>query len=259
MSAAGTWINEYGSIMTLVSDGHTLSGVYQSSTGSVGNYEVHGVQAGCDATPERGQPVALSISWHAIDGVQADPSWHWCSGLSGQISFQEGVEVLVLTHAMIASSCFPGLVDVGHYIDRLTYRRAGAEALTILSSRRTEVHDNPLSGTWLAANGTSMTLRVETAADNRLGYVSGCLQLAIGELPIEGFTDLQTAASAGLLQSVAITAQASAPAKVIALAGSLELSTGILTLLDMSSNSTAPQNSYSQTRMSSAIYNRRHF
>jgi hypothetical protein len=252
MSAAGTWKNEYGSIMTLREVDGGLTGIYQSSTGSVGTYEVRGVQAGNVATAALGQPVALSISWHAVDEAPADPSWHWCSGLSGQISLRDGEEVLVVAHNMVASSDFPGLVKAGSYIDKLTYRRVSFQEPDQSRRSRSEVSGNALVGRWISTNGSALELRVHAASENNLGYVSGRLMRATGTLP--GFTDLHSARAGIAAQSLALVAAGGEA--VLGLSGTLDGVTGSLALLEITSESTAPGTSYCQTRMAPLLFNR---
>lgn len=254
MSAAGTWKNEYGSIMTLQAAGASLTGIYRSSTGSVGTYEVRGVQVGNAATAALGQPVALSISWHAVDDACHDPSWHWNSGLCGQISLQDDQEVLVLAHNMVASSDFSGLVKAGSYIDKLTYRRAPLQDPERSLRHKNEVPGNALAGRWTSAEGTALELKVYAACDSNLGYVSGHLVRATGTLPVEGFTDLHSASVGIAMQSLALTAAEASG--VLGLSGVLDGSTGSLTLLEMTSESTAPGNSYTQTRMATLLFTR---
>ena len=254
MSAAGTWKNEYGSIMTLQEAGANLIGIYRSSTGSVGTYEVQGVQVGNAATAEMGQPVALSISWHAIDDASHDPSWHWQSGLCGQISLQDDEEVLVLAHNMVASSDFCGLVKAGSYIDKLTYRRAPLHEPERSLPRKNEVPGNGLAGRWISAEGATLELKVFAACDNGLGYVSGRLVRSAGTVPVRGFTDLHSAPVGIAMQSLALTAAGAS--EVLGLSGALDGATGCLSLFEMTSESTAPGNSYSQTRMASVLFNR---
>jgi len=254
MSAAGTWKNEYGSIMTLREVDGGLTGIYQSSTGSVGTYEVRGVQAGNGATAALGQPVALSISWHAVDEAPADPSWHWCSGLSGQISLRDGEEVLVVAHNMVASSDFPGLVKAGSYIDKLTYRRESFQAPDLSRCRKNVVSGNALTGRWMGADGSTLELKVYAASENNLGYVSGRLVRATGTLPVEGFTDLHSARAGIATQSLALVAAGGEA--VLGLSGTLDGVTASLALLEITSESTAPGTSYCQTRMAPLLFNR---
>jgi hypothetical protein len=85
-----------------------VTGTYESSTGFTGTYEVIGYQTTAEPTPNAGQAVSLAIDRHSIVAGPPDNSWHWVSGLSGQISIQNGVEQLVLLHALVASIEFPG-------------------------------------------------------------------------------------------------------------------------------------------------------
>jgi len=259
MSAAGTWINEYGSIMTLVDEGNILRGVYRSSTGSVGTYEVLGVQIADAATDTRGQALALAISWRSKDDALPDPSWHWTSGLCGQISYQKGQEVLVLAHVLVASSEFPGLAGAGSYIDKLTYRRLANQGVEPSRHYQNDVPANSLTGDWLAKNGTRLTLGVSAGHCQKLGIVSGTIALQSESFEVRGFTDLRADAVDQPLQSVALVA-AIGTSEVLSLSGMFDTSSGQMTLLEMTGVSTAPGTSYCQTRMTSTSYrhNSRH-
>lgn len=125
-SVAGTWRNDYGSVMTLSVSGNRVSGTYQSSTGSTGKYEVTGFQVQSASGADINLPVALAIEWSSTGDDPLDPSWNWCSGLSGQLSVTDQGDVLTLTHLLVATSDFPGLADRANYIDKLVYRRIQA-------------------------------------------------------------------------------------------------------------------------------------
>lgn len=86
MSIAGVWVNAYGSKMDLgLLNNNLVMGTYQSSTGSTGTYRVIGLQQTADPTPQTGQAVALAIEWHSVVAGPPDNSWHWVSGLSGEL------------------------------------------------------------------------------------------------------------------------------------------------------------------------------
>lgn len=262
MSIAGTWQNEYDSIMTLTVDGNAISGRYQSSTGSVGTYEVVGFQLGAGPSEQLGQPVALAIAWHSIDDAPSDPSWSWASGLSGQINIRDGKEVLVLAHVLNASSEFPGLAAAGNYIDKLTYRRAkhavtGSPSLAgSHGGAQVRAAPDPLAGRWIAEDGTTMTLEVRPEAGHRFGRVSGTITGETGETALSGFTDINATGNGLALQSATLTASVESGSLVASMSGTLELSAGILNLLDMRSAATAPGNSFIQTRISPARFRR---
>lgn len=261
MSLAGVWQNEYGSLMTLQVDGSAVSGSYQSSTGAVGVYRVVGVQVGADPTSTLGQPVALSIEWHSVANDPADPSWNWSSGLSGQISIQDGEEVLVLAHMMIASTEIPGFIRMGDYIDKLTYKRVPAAASATpsqLGATRSSVPkaDDPIAGTWLGEDGISMTLSVAPEEQNRFGYVSGTISLPGGDETVSGVTDINATGDGIDLQSIALTFADRSEALAVSLSGTLNLKTGVLNLTKLRSNATAPTDTYVETRTSAARFTR---
>ncbi|PTS79932.1 hypothetical protein DBR17_11380 [Sphingomonas sp. HMWF008] len=252
MSLAGIWENEYGSRMTLsLADSNLIVGKYESTTGSTGEYRVVGYQASGEPTPSGGQPCALAIDWHSVVAGPPDNSWHWVSGLSGQLSIQASGEQLVLSHAMVASVAFPGLAQAGTYIDKLIYTRVGAQgeiAGDPLPAGEV-LADNPLVGSWYAPDRTALLIQsVVPYADNAFGYVFGKLIWNGGPSLLYGVTDIN-AASAGLgLQSVSIVGLPSdAGGPAVSLAGTLDLSRGVLSLLNQNSSSTAPDATYVET------------
>ncbi|WP_404374189.1 avidin/streptavidin family protein [Sphingomonas sp. MMS24-J45] len=251
MTLSGVWQNEYGSIMDLsVLSGGLVFGTYSSSTGSTGKYCVIGFQQSAEPTTAAGQAVALAIEWHSIAGGAGDPSWNWSSGLSGQLSLENGKESLVLAHAMVASSAFPGLCAAGTYIDKLTYSRVSdaSQSSHERPAQAAAVAD-PMAGTWSTADGsTVLTLRVYPYTNNLFGWVMGSLSTGGTVCQIEGVTDINATSSGLTLQSTALTAVQNAQSgPAIAFAGCLDLRTGILTLLKLSSLSTAPDATYVQT------------
>ncbi|MGA9703166.1 avidin/streptavidin family protein [Pseudomonas sp.] len=248
-SVAGTWENAYGSVMKLTVTGGRVSGTYRSSTGSTGLYEVTGYQLNTVAPPALNQPVALAIEWHSIASDPADPSWNWCSGLSGQLGSTDKGDTLTLSHLLVATSDFPGLADRGTYIDKLVYRRVDT----------TQPHDqhpvsaiplpldNLLTGTWVAPDRTTLELSVHTSSLRRFGYVRGRLSLAseLTKVEVSGFTDINAVASKLSLQSVALTAAKTSQA--LSLCGSLELDSETLRLVVLTSSQTTPAHAYLAT------------
>lgn len=260
MTLNGVWQNEYGSQMSLtVYGGNLVYGTYTSSTGSTGKYMVIGYQQTANPTTAAGQAVALAIEWHSIAGGTGDPSWNWSSGLSGQLSIQNGKESLVLAHAMVASSNFPGLCNAGTYIDKLTYFRV-SESTDETPARpdRGAALADPLEGTWQTADGSvALLIQVFPYSGSLFGWVEGKLALNGGVCAIEGVTDINAASGGLTLQSTAITAlPSSAGGPAIAFAGCLNLQNGVLTLLDLASLSTAPNATYIQTTVTQLIFKR---
>lgn len=255
-SIAGTWTNDYGSVMTLTVSGHAVSGFYQSSTGSTGLYEISGFQLSAATKPGMGVPLALAIEWHSIGEDPADPSWNWCSGLCGQLSLTGQEEVLTLSHILVASSDYAGLARQGDYLDKLTYRRASPTAFTPAANALTagRITENALAGQWQAPDGTRLKLTVEAARQGRFGRVRGRLTTATGHADIFGFTDINATSSGLALQSLSLTAAQNAAA--MTLTGTLDIKEDVLNLLLMTSVRTPAAQSYVQTQIAAATFRR---
>jgi hypothetical protein len=259
MTLAGLWQNEYGSQMDLgLFNDNLIMGTYSSSTGSTGKYMVIGLQATADPTANAGQPVALAIEWHSIAGGQGDPSWNWSSGLSGQLSLQNGQESLVLAHAMVASSDFPDLCSAGTYIDKLTYTRVSGDAANAVAKPDLSTAlDDPLAGTWQSSDGSILLgLQIYPYTGSLFGWIEGQMSMNGNVSPVYGVTDINAASDGLSLQSAAITALPNAAGPAIAFAGCLDLSGGLLTLLDLTSQSTAPNATYVQTTATQLTFTR---
>lgn len=260
MTLAGVWKNEYGSIMTLnLAEPNMLTGTYQSSTGSSGTYRVIGYETDAEPTPNSGQPVSLAINWHPVTTELPDNSWHWVSGLSGQISIVNGAEQLVLAHALVASIELRGLVQNGTHIDKLTYRRVStAGPKMALNDLGLTAAMNPMLGRWVAGDGTALSVESLTPHKaNLFGWISGTLTCEGNSSPFQGLMDIK-ANSAGLAQQavaiVGLPDRAQGPA--ISLAGTLDFNSGVLTLLHLEARSTAPERTYVQTTVSSKMFSK---
>lgn len=260
MSIAGTWRNEYGSLMTLsVGDGAApgaLRGLYRSSTGSVGSYVVAGFAAAQAAGPDHGQPVALSICWHSLGSEQADPSWQWTSGLSGQLSVVDGEEVLTLSHLLMASGDFPGLMPAGHYIDKLSYRRHAnpppAPAI-VRPAAASVAMDHPLAGEWCGADGTVLKLVADLQPDGEFAEASGVLLRKGHEAAVTGFITSGSGTAASR-HAVSLAVADPGAGTVAAMSGTLDAARCTLQLFSLSSRSTTSGDRYAQTSASHVEY-----
>nr|WP_314528321.1 avidin/streptavidin family protein [uncultured Pseudomonas sp.] len=259
LSVAGTWKNDYGSVMTLTVTGNVITGSYQSSTGSTGRYAITGNQASTSPSQEQGLPVALAIDWHPLDHQQADPSWHWVSGLCGQLHPIAGEDRLELSHLLVATGDFPDLANQGTYLDKLSYRRVTGKDIEphpvapTLASKQ----DNPLNGTWLATEGYNLELHVGASSQHALGCVSGTLTTLTERVEVSGFTDINAGTGGLLLQSVSLTAAQKSGDTVLALAGSLDLKGDGLTLLALFTSPTPASQRYVQTQVKSILFKRK--
>lgn len=257
-SVAGTWKNDYGSVMTLAVTDDRVRGTYQSSTGSTGKYEVTGFQLDVPAATTLSQPVALAIEWHSIGGDPADPSWNWCSGLSGQMSVTPAGDRLELSHLLVASSDFPELAGQGTYIDKLSYQRVDTVALDDLDVAPLAFSpiEDVLNGTWVADNGATLELRVHASGQRRFGHVSGTLSTPAGGVEVSGFTDVNAIASKLALQSVSLTVAKTQASSVSSLCGSLDIQGEVLNLFSMTSCATTLQRSYLATQVAATRFKR---
>ena len=255
MSAQGVWINEYGSLMTLAVDaGGSITGTYESTTGSTGKYVVIGHQQPADPTSAGGQALVLAIHWHSIQDGPPDASWHWSSGLSGQISVKEGAETMVLAHALVVTEPFPGFAPMGTYIDKLTYRRVSQEAGQSEAPHAAGSVSNPLAGRWRSADGTMLDIKVTPYGSGEFGWISGQISTGTVTAEIAGVTDIKAAHDGLTQQSAAVTARLSSWGAVVSLSGSLNLTGRVLTMLDLSSAATAPNATYMQTTVSTKTF-----
>ncbi|HLT91119.1 MAG TPA: avidin/streptavidin family protein [Woeseiaceae bacterium] len=258
MSVTGTWTNSYGSVMELQQlVGGMVTGTYQSSTGSTGKYFVVGMANMNDPTPQLGQSVALAIYWRSYEGGPSDPSWHWVSGLSGQLDVSGAQPTIYLMHAMVATCDFPGLADAGTYVDKLVYTPKGAlqEPAPKLEIASPEAAADPISGIWVCRENPGLALGL--ALNNpSVGYVTGNWYTPTGQYPVLAFTDVD-AQSAGLpRQGLSVTVGLGTAGTCQSMAGSLEFSTGVLTLTVFDSRGTAGDAIYVQTKASQLTFSR---
>lgn len=248
MTVAGAWENDYGSRMTLAAEGMRISGTYDSTTGSTGQYLVAGWHSQFEPTAEAGQPVALAISWHSISDGAADASWHWVSTLGGQISIVNGEERLILSHLLVAACSFSGVCEQGIYIDKLTYRRVSPSAVPSASPSQQPKHfSNALTGSWRANNGIGLEASVSTEENNRFGVVRGTLDWDSRRLEVLGFTDIRAEIDHLGHQSVAVTAIDIVRNNAMSLGGWIDYATGALNLQSLVSRTTAADSIYLQT------------
>jgi hypothetical protein len=248
MSLSGVWQNSYGSVMDLTQhDDGLVTGRYRSSTGSSGTYNVLGFAAPDAPSATLGQPVSLTIFWRSTEAGRADPSWHWVSGLGGQLTLPDGGPALVLLHALVATDDFPDLAPPGSYLDKLTYHPAAATAAlpAVRPSRRAGTASDPLDGRWICEQDPTLSLQL-SVIDATFGTVQGTFGPAA--LPLYGFTDSYAAADALPLQGVALAiAFDPATGRSRCLAGQLDRGSDRLAFTVFDSRATAADASYVQT------------
>jgi len=248
MSVAGNWVNSYGSVMFLRQDpSGFVSGVYTSTTGSSGSYWVAGF-ASPTAAAQIGEPLAFSILWRSFSGGTPDPSWHYVSGMSGQMLASPAS--LIMIHDMVATDAFPALgAQIGNYFDKLIYvPYTGTQAspgqwppqFTPPSQA------DPVDGTWRCVQDPSIAFSI-AVQDQQSGFLVGSLTTPDGACEVAGFTDTGAGAAGLNLQGLTLSALLPGGQTVVAIAGSLDLSANTLSMQWMQSNGTAANSTYLQT------------
>lgn len=264
MGITGTWVNSYGSSMILAQDATTgaISGTYQSSTGSTGVYNVLGYALPGFATPALGEAFALSIFWLSTAGGPSDPSWHWVSGLGGQaVSAGTSSQTLNLIHCLVATDAFPDLAQPGSYVDKLVYESTPIASSTGIAAslarpalrKAMSVMPNPINGSWVCGAAPGIVL-VLSLVDQDTGQVAGSLTYGGSTYTLNGFTDCNAVSDKIPLQGLAVTAALADQNMVISLSGSLEFSSGQLTLTQLLNQGTANTATYVQTTVDQLVF-----
>lgn len=250
----GTWKNQYGSTMQLmiVPSSGLVYGIYASSTGSTGQYRVYGYY-NQNAPANVGNAAGLTIYWHSIVAGPSDPSWHWVSGLGGQIVADGIGNTLILNHAMVATDPFPGLANTGTYIDKLTYTRISANAPDLVLPAEEGVLGDPIEGAWICDQDSTVQLNLQLAIPSA-GVVKGTFQTSAGIFGAIGMTDT-TAQGQINLQGLSI-ASLDNSGGVQVLSGSLNYGTNRLTLTSLYSQGTASNATYVETMIGTLTFHR---
>jgi saccharopepsin len=251
MRISGDWRNEYESVMTLAeeADGF-LHGEFRSSTGSTGTFPVAGF-SGANGDG-RGTPLALAISWRSIDPGVRDPSWHWVSGLGGQVF--DGPGPMPLLHQMVATASFPGIADPGTHLDKLSFRRCGegvpAASQALLAAhlgetKRTAAAD-PVEGIWHSIDDDGAVLRL-SVRNPHAGIVVGSLTDHRGKADLYGFADIDASNTPIPRQSLSLAGRYAGGFSTVTLAGWLDLERGRLGLSVLWNRGTGADTRYAQT------------
>lgn len=196
---SGTWHNSYCSRVDLAVDANGIvTGLYTSHTGSTGSSEVIGwvspsaVPPTPPATNAKGIPFSLDIQWRLINKPvsEADGSWHWVSGFSGQYHPAQTIsapgqasytipETLELLNVLEATSTVTGFADNAPIMWPQTLhftRNAPSYCSTVTPGTPvafTNSAMNLVSGTWTGPNGMELVL----TADPGSGRVTGKAKL----------------------------------------------------------------------------------
>jgi saccharopepsin len=249
MSFTGKWVNEYQSVMTLHQHPNGLvSGDYASTTGSVGRYYVLGYASPQEPTPQLGQPVALSIYWRSYVGGTPDPSWHWVSGLSGQLQLSPAPVNITLMHAMVATTEYPGFVPPGTWVDKLKYLPDKSPE-PVPTPTDTGGVSGPITGNWLCQEPNAMLTITPAPPPHFFGAVEGVLTLS-GQpsFAVVGFTDIDAQPQSVPRQALSVSGYDGQGNRCFSLAGSLDIASDTLTLTVYITRATSYDERYVQTR-----------
>lgn len=241
------WVNSYHSVMNLVQDPKTglLKGIYSSTTGGTGTYEVVGWSALTNPTPMAGQTMAISILWRSNDGGKSDPG-HEVSAMAGQVVAVNTGENLVLMHMLVKTHHDP-MTKSGIYADKLIFSQTeskGSFPKTDSSNEGTgksPAGKDMLSGVWIGkidAKVVEITFYVLNSSEPQL---QGTIAYPDGiNYPIIGYTDIFACPPEFYLQGISFSTYIDEPAGriCISMAGYLSLKTNKISLTQMVSQST---------------------
>jgi hypothetical protein len=256
MNLEGIWRNDYGSVMSLSQDEDgRVFGSYQSTTGSTGTFYVIGYADPRESGASRGRSVSLSIFWRSIGDEPADPSWHWVSGLGGQLIEEGGADAtILLMHDMVATAAFPGQAGIGRHLDKLVFTpepgariAAVAPARDIIASASSRGLPCTLAGTWIDESDPSIRL-LPKLLDSRFGFAEASLEVGGKACSAIGFIDPYAEADGCSLQAMSLSGLIDRErGETISLSGSLDLSEMVVILTVFRNSGTSFGLRYTQT------------
>jgi saccharopepsin len=256
MSLDGVWRNGYGSVMSISQDGEgRIQGSYQSTTGSTGTYYLLGWADPRPPRPSRGQSLSLSIFWRSIGQDPADPSWHWVSGLGGQLVEEGRDRRILLMHDMVATTAFPGQAEIGRHIDKLVFVPMPearvvevAPASGIIAAAPAEGLPCPLAGTWASEGGPAIRL-VPRLLHPVFGFAEARLEVEGRSCALRGFIDPFAGEEGCSIQAISLSGLLDAErGETISLSGGLDIFDKAITLTVFRNLGTSPGLSYTQTK-----------
>jgi len=247
---SGTWVNDFGSQMSLVVENSTIWGTYTSDTGSSGSYFLVGHCSVDRPSETLGQSVAIALYWRNIkDGVK-DESWHWVGSMCGQLQFDGK---MTLTNSIVVSVPFE-TYEKGNYIDELVFTKSKSVLppdLSFIKEDVTELKLEPTSypaiGQWKSLDD-DMTVNIYHA-EVESGLVQAILTTSNTEAQLFGFIDVD--ATVNMAQGVVLTGYNSVTNEAYSMSGMLNYGSDYLTLYSWMARITSPKDSFMQTRMKS--------
>ncbi|MCE0494426.1 avidin/streptavidin family protein [Vibrio salinus] len=248
---SGVWNNTYGSVMTLREDGNRILGTYSSHTGSTGTYLLVGSCTSRAPTSKAGQSVAFSIFWRNVQEGTPDESWHWTGSMTGQL-LASGT--MIVENSIVVSVPFEQY-QTGNYVDELTFTKQDntTDASELQSCFFGNDGSEPgqiaylLQAVWENAD-TQITI-------GRVNSETGLTEAELTEngktVSLLGFIDCF--AEAGMAQSFSFSGYDSETEETMSLSGQLNHGCKDIMVYKWLSRSTAPDDSFMQTRICSVL------
>lgn len=195
----GSWVNEFGSTMTIQSvDPNTgiFYGTYQSHTGATGIYHLTGITDISPAPDVNSQTISFSISWRSFQGTN-DESQYWVSAFSGQVQRSPaGIPMITSTYLLqhntnpadnwgstiVATSIFKPKTSAKQQIQSQVSALKSSTNSISFPLRKGKITDNGATP-WVAAVGIgtpaqTLSLMIDTGTDNTWVTSAACTTTA---------------------------------------------------------------------------------
>lgn len=258
MSFDNSWVNEYHSLIQIKQDpvNGMLTGLYSSTTGGTGTYDVVGWASLQDPTEKAGQPMAITVLWRSNDGGKSDPS-HEVSAMAGQvITIKNGLQ-LSLVHVFVETDPVSAKIEAGFYPDKLIF----SPDLSIHNLTNNIGAANPadkmtgvnISGQWLSDSELNDIQSLNIVQPDSFNCsIKGMIVYKDGkQFELIGFTDIYAKSGNLVKQSIGFSTYIdhNGNRTCISHAGYLDIETGKLCITCLNANSTSNDANYTQVNM----------
>ncbi|MCG6201058.1 avidin/streptavidin family protein [Psychromonas antarctica] len=248
----GTWLNTFGSEMSLMVKGSTIFGTYVSQTGSSGEYLLVGSCSVDNPSKDFGQSIAIAIYWNNIEGGVKDDSCHWVGSMCGQLQLDGQ---MILTNSIVVSVPFESY-QKSNYIDELLFTKVknAQQAHSLFSQKslfelQSATNIYPIVGRWVSLyDDIILTIG---KVDARSGLTQATLAKRESEVQLLGFIDVN--AQVNMAQGITLSGYCSVTKETCSLSGMLNYGSDHLTLYSWMARPTSAQDRFMQTRMDSII------
>ncbi|MGH1386969.1 avidin/streptavidin family protein [Kordia sp.] len=261
----GEWVNSYNSLLKITQqnpDG-SLAGIYSSTTGSSGTYQVTGQYS---INPSNNNvAISLLISWNSLDGSTADPSKFWTSAMNGTLySGQNSIELI---NCISAPTPF-GAVQIdepGIYPESLTFNRRTSSNLRFENNLNSQAENraapSPITGTWNLSDGSQSLytrLVLNSSGGTRFDILSGTVKVRGIQTPI-AITGIISHQTSDNKYSLSFTVKnpillSGQDRYIIGFTGLLDVANNDLRLVNMETRAVGYNVKYNSVRMNQSSY-----